>query len=278
MIQLPDDEILDGIERCCIGTFMRCSRVVPHCTVFEGPDIVGFQMGLASPMANMILGTYLTDEDVSARVAEVLELHRAKEIPMLWWTGPSSKPPTLGETLVNLGAHSIMDTPGMAAPFTPENTTLQPIPGFELREVGPEDDELWADTCLEIFNMSPELRTVFGPPLVDRSQRKTHPMVKFLGLLDGKAVATSSYSVIDDVLGIFCVATHESARGMGIGSEMTKAPMAAGQELGCRYGVLQASPMGLSVYEKLGFTTYGSFQRYLYNPLLLDSAESEAVA
>jgi ribosomal protein S18 acetylase RimI-like enzyme len=266
MIPLSDDEILDGIGRCCTGAFMRCAKSVPGPIIYESDELTGFTTGLNSPMANMILETHATDETVGQVVHSVLVGQQKQGLPLMWWTSPSSRPESLGATLVSLGGLLTVDTPGMAAVFATENTTQTVLPGFEIREVGPDDQELWEDTCLGVFNMSKEFGPLFGPPLTDRSQRKDMPMVKFLGLLDGVAVATSSYSVVDNILGIFCVATAEAARGKGIGAEMTKAAMIAGQELGCDYAILQASPLGFSVYEKLGFKAYGSFQRYLFLP------------
>jgi hypothetical protein len=50
----------------------------------------------------------------------------------------------------------------------------------------------------------------------------------------------------------------------GIGALMTVGPLRAAQGRGYRVGVLQASPMGLPLYRRLGFQEYCRVAGYLW--------------
>ena len=64
------------------------------------------------------------------------------------------------------------------------------------------------------------------------------------------------------VAGLYNVATLPEARGKGIGAYMSFAPLLEAREDGYRIGILQASDMGRSVYERLGFQDRGRLISY----------------
>ena len=84
----------------------------------------------------------------------------------------------------------------------------------------------------------------------------------FTGRLDGRPVATSIAIRSGDVSGVYGVGTHESARRRGVGTAVTWAAVEAGRAWGCDTIVLQASDMGLPVYERMGFRTVVSYETF----------------
>ena len=86
----------------------------------------------------------------------------------------------------------------------------------------------------------------------------------FIGRLDGRPVGTSVAIRSGNVSGVYAVGTLPEARRRGVGSALTWAAVAAGQAWGCDTIVLQASPMGFSMYAAMGFrtiVTYATFTR-----------------
>jgi hypothetical protein len=71
----------------------------------------------------------------------------------------------------------------------------------------------------------------------------------------GADVSTALGATREGVCGIFNVATPEAQRGRGYGAGATAAALRAGFDAGADLAYLQSSPMGLSVYERLGFRT-----------------------
>jgi GNAT superfamily N-acetyltransferase len=69
------------------------------------------------------------------------------------------------------------------------------------------------------------------------------------------------------VAGIFAVATTPRARGLGIGTALTLAPLLEARRRGYRVDTLQSSPMGFPVYQRLGFREVCSpIEMYLWSP------------
>jgi GNAT superfamily N-acetyltransferase len=76
---------------------------------------------------------------------------------------------------------------------------------------------------------------------------------RYIAYQDGVAVATSALLLHAGVAGIFAVATIPQARGRGLGTAITQAPLLEARRRGYRVGTLQSSPMGFPVYGRLGF-------------------------
>ena len=116
-----------------------------------------------------------------------------------------------------------------------------------------------------------------GPMGLDRDQRDAavlmeagHPdaprhLVRWVGWMDGRVVATSALLDSDGVAGIYVVATQESYRRRGIGAALTAAAIAEGRRRGLAVTSLQASPMGKPVYERLGLRTVAEYRLFTYS-------------
>ena len=80
---------------------------------------------------------------------------------------------------------------------------------------------------------------------------------------DGQDVATALGFVHDGWCGVFDVATPEEHRGRGYGGAVTAHTVEAARAAGARAAYLQSSPMGVSVYERLGFATVETWQQWM---------------
>jgi ribosomal protein S18 acetylase RimI-like enzyme len=86
----------------------------------------------------------------------------------------------------------------------------------------------------------------------------------YVGYVDDTPVATAVVVMAQGVAGIFNIATEESYRRRGIGEAMTAHVIRIGREAGCRIATLQASTVGRSLYERMGFrlvSPYLEFRR-----------------
>ena len=90
------------------------------------------------------------------------------------------------------------------------------------------------------------------------------PFRTYIALFNNEAVGTSQLFTSAGVAGIYNVSAIPDARGMGVGSAITLAPLLEARRLGYRVGVLQASQMGYNVYRRLGFQDFGKLSVFLW--------------
>ena len=86
----------------------------------------------------------------------------------------------------------------------------------------------------------------------------------YLGRVDGRDVTTAVGYVVDGDVGIYNVATPAEHRGRGYGAAITSHAVRQGFAAGADFAYLQSSPIGESVYRRLGFrevVTYELFTR-----------------
>ncbi len=84
----------------------------------------------------------------------------------------------------------------------------------------------------------------------------------FLGYLDDYPVVCGQLLRTSDVAGVYSIGVRERFRRRGLGAAITAAVLAAGRNAGCSTGVLQASPMGRPVYDRMGFETVTHYHHF----------------
>ena len=124
-------------------------------------------------------------------------------------------------------------------------------PGLTVRMLIPAEAAIHSAIAAEGFGSPPELfEALISPTLLARPGYRA-----YVGTVDGKDVATSIGFTGGGHVGIFDVATPPAYRGRGYGSAVTARATLDGFEAGASFAYLQSSPMGLKIYERLGFET-----------------------
>jgi predicted acetyltransferase len=72
---------------------------------------------------------------------------------------------------------------------------------------------------------------------------------------------------LEPCVGIFNVATPARHRGRGFGCAVTARAVAEGASRGAAWSWLQSSPLGVSVYERLGFEVLEEWVCWLHAPV-----------
>jgi GNAT superfamily N-acetyltransferase len=148
-----------------------------------------------------------------------------------------------------------------AWPIPPiDGMTLVGHPPFMVRAPGgdapPEPDGLVVREAATDADMADFARALEGYPatnthvLGDGRLLDVPGMRWFVGSLDGEPVACSAAHVTDSCVDVEYVATHESARGRGIGAALTWRATLADPT---KPAVLIASDPGQPVYERMGY-------------------------
>jgi ribosomal protein S18 acetylase RimI-like enzyme len=109
------------------------------------------------------------------------------------------------------------------------------------------------------FEWAPDvLGHVFTNALIGHPQWRA-----YAGYVDGRPVAASQLFVTEDAAGVYYVATLPEARRKSYGEAMTRHAIAQGAAAGCAVATLQASPMGLPIYGRMGFRHVGYYRTYV---------------
>ncbi len=234
-------------------------------TLYRKPDIAWFVTGMPYPSFNRVLHAQFESEDVDARIEAALAPFKARNVPMAWHTGPTTRPSNLGERLIAHGLKCTSDEPGMAADLRALDDDTKLSLDFIIERV---DDLAGLRTWSEIFT------TAFGQS--ESAAEATvavetdlgigdHPWRRlYVGSLCGEPVATAMLFLGAGVAGIHGVGTLPKVRRRGLGKAMTVTPLLEARAMGYRVGVLHASPLGVGVYRKLGFQEYCRLCRYVW--------------
>jgi GNAT superfamily N-acetyltransferase len=172
--------------------------------------------------------------------------------------------PTLTQAGLAL-AREEASTPGMVAfPIDHEAIATHASPELEIRRV---TDDAGIDVhCLAVtagFGSDPTVALGTAcPDLLDRPE-----CVVYVGYADGDPLISGLGWRTGRTIGVYSIATIESARRRGYGAAMTARVVEDGVVAGCDAAALQASAMGRPIYERLGFRTVVRYAAYV-DPVL----------
>jgi len=263
---ISSDELLTASESNRIAFWAAYGRA-PGSSLQATSTVIWLYTGIQTPLFNGVVSIQSEPDEVKVIVDELQAKIEEDGAPALWWIGPQSKPDNLGFLLEQYGLQPAGDVPGMAIDLEMVASNLKMVENFSVQQVNNvEMQALWARTAAIGTGFSDE--AIEGMVQIEASltdpQYKAQP--RYLGFLNGKAVATSVLVLDSGVAGIYAVATIPEARGRGIGRLMTELPLIEARQRGYRIGILQASSMGYSIYKRIGFEEICMYRLYLQTP------------
>lgn len=245
------------------------ARSLPGMTVVEDDALLSVDCGLPSDTFNVIV---VRD---AAAADPLLKQHVARfmtqRLPMALWCWEDAADQldiaaVTGYKLPHTETHVAMYAERPRAPshaIAPTGLTISLVEQ-------PHQLQQYGAVIAALFGDSDEARYVAA--YFDRLSAyplSSVPAMRFyLGLYDGEAVATGTLFVGSDTLGIYDIVTRAEYRHKGIGSAMFAHLLWASTAYEQRYVVLQASPDGLSIYLKAGFTSVGQVHTFENRTLL----------
>ncbi len=256
----PDlPESLDTLQE---GYLSLCRMLGPESGVAWGqePDIAWAMTPLPLGGFNRITCIRLDADRADDRIREMADRYRSAGVRPTWWIDPRSTPADLGERLETQGLVSeavpAMRIDSTAVPdlALPDGVTLS-------WAVDPELLRAAMHLIAAGFGMPEALGGALAD-LMAPIARPGSPVRTVIARLDGTPVAAGQGILVGGGVAMFNVTTLASARGNGIGATVTLALLRDAIGLGARFGVLESSAMGHSVYRRLGFRDVASLQVY----------------
>jgi ribosomal protein S18 acetylase RimI-like enzyme len=152
--------------------------------------------------------------------------------------------------------HSV-DMPGMAAEHI--EPPVKPLPALDVRRVadGPTRDAFCAIGAVCFHVPLSWFREVFD------SGRVWQTFAGYVGYADGEPVSTTAIVMGGDALGVYNVATLPGHQRRGYGEAVMRHALAEAQRRhGIERSVLQSTPAGYALYERMGYRTVTSVTVY----------------
>jgi len=262
-------EMLQNINSVSIPAAIDASMITyksflctsSHGQLHQEPDLLWTE----SNLVNAVLYTNLQQDTLPTTVERIRNHFAQYNHSFQWYLGPSSCPKNYGDVLLTHGLRHDEDEPGMAVELQTlnediplnSNITILPVTNHELLEQ-------WIRVWL--FPVPEEIVRTYIASYKRIQTGSASPLQFYLGLLDGKPVATVCVFYDGNVAAIHYVVTLPEVRQQGIGGTMTLMAARAAQAKGYRVAVLTASPFGINIYRRLGFHEYCTFSTYEWSP------------
>lgn len=203
---------------------------------------------------NFILKSNLDNDSSSRIISHVVRRMKAGEIPKEWLIEPKTLPSSAIDSLTQHGFRRNYSLTGMAIDLATVGNKVN-IPEEVVIKVIDDKSSLdkWAEVVsLGLFKGLIE-SSMFYDLLNDESA------TFYLAIKGDRAIASSMLFLSSEVATINIVSTLPEYRNLGIGTAMTTLPLLDAKNKGFTIGVLQASEMGRSIYKRIGFTEYCTF-------------------
>jgi predicted GNAT family acetyltransferase len=240
---------------------------VPGSEFHREDDVVWFLSGRPVNALNAVMSATFARERAAERVDEVLSPFMERSLPMRWWTDERGIVADLNGALERRGLDMKWDVPGMTVDLAEGLRASSGMRGVGVRRVGDRRElRTWFVTFGAAFGFDPGRERPWLDALEALGFAEDGPLRHYLAMLDGEAVATATMFLGAGAAGIYHVGTRPDVRGLGIGGQVTLAPLLEARAAGVRWGVLKASRLGRGVYARLGFAERTRLRQYRWAP------------
>lgn len=198
------------------------------------------------------------EKPLNKKSVEILDeikcFYRKLKKPFWWWVYPCGQAITTKHVLQDAGFKQIQKMSCMALASTKPANLFSSSKYIKVRNVTNEKERLlWEKTCFAGFEMSQRTKKQFHSFVSNFDLSEKSPQKLFLAYDDNIPVTTSLLFINQNTAGIYYVSTIASHRRRGYCSALIQETLREALALGISNIVLQATPQGVSVYQKAGF-------------------------
>ncbi len=256
----PLDALLAATEANYCAYFQHFGSL-PTAEYHEDAQFTWF-FGHGAP-GNIILQTRLTAEGLDAQIAAMLTTLQDHLTQAEWLILPSCRPPELAARLLAQGLQRQEPRPVMIAMLDEialDERLPSPLVIRRVSDIAMMQD--WHTASMAGFEVSPAAAQPYYDAYAAQGFAEDAPLQHYVGYLGTVPVTSSTLLLAGGMAGLYDVSTIPSARQQGYGRSITLAGLRAAQQRGYHVAVLQASPAGYHLYQRLGFTTCYEEQAY----------------
>ena len=196
------------------------------------------------------------DADIRGIVETIIE-NTKKGYPSLTTITPELLPDGTEQILTEMGFELIVPEYGMVYEMGSCQMDQATDPNIDV--IYKDEISLWVDAMVEGFREENKVRE----DVVFESLVRSPEMTFFGYRLDGRIAGTAILYDSEEYAGIYEIAVPKQYRRNGIASALVRHLLKMIESRGSRGAILQASPMGKPVYEKIGFRQVCRMDQYL---------------
>ncbi len=199
--------------------------------------------------------------EADTRIEAVLS--GAGQVPMLWWIGPATQPPDLGERLLARGFRPGQVIGGMALPLArlPERVLAPEDVRFAVATTAGDVQAALGVIIAALGGVSPGLREALAV-LAEGTLGIPERLRLLLAWRGDVAVGITWLVLAEDVAGVFHTTVLPGQRGQGIGTALAAAALRHAGAAGCSLGVILAGRQQQGMARALGFQEYCVLLQY----------------
>lgn len=251
-----DDEVLQAADDNLAEAWKALVGISPAGAAAGDDDLLCLTTGSDEAFFNPVFPRREI-ADVEPAIRRIRELYAEWEVPFLGWVRDGTNARLLAAArddgmAVEPGPPLMVMDPIVAAPPPPEGVVLR-------RVTSGTDVDQACTVAAQGFAMPEDRMGLF----VNERVLGLDGVALFVAETDEGIVSTALLAVTGATAGIYTVATPERFRGRGYGAAVTWAAVAEGARRGCRLSILQASPQGHPVYERMGFVDAGRYDQFM---------------
>ena len=217
---------------------------------FAEEDVTWFVNAKEEP-GNHILRTQISGDSIDHRIDEIISQLSQYTDHIDWLVFPSCQPADLGKRLEARGMKGGPGGTWMLVDLTSPPSTPSVPDNFRIKYVSDNKMlEEWKQVSAAGFGGDVQIyydvyaRHGFGADAFS---------LHYIGYLDDEPVTSGTLLLAGGIASVYDVSTPPALRRQGFGGAITLAMMQEAQNRGYQYAWIWSSPMGKSLYRKLGF-------------------------
>ncbi|HPT72305.1 MAG TPA: GNAT family N-acetyltransferase [Candidatus Cloacimonadota bacterium] len=261
-IHSPKEELIHAMDKSLLESVLS-EKEHPSLELVEHDGLILMNTGIHSPDMNGIFQGHTPCRDVVESVEYAIRFFAKRQMPYYWWVG-KHRNPNISDLLEESGFEHIADLPVMVVSLEKLPTDIQ-LSNIRIKTVETmEEFEDWIMISEQCVELEGQAVTEYWDYNRKYDYEDIQTQEFFLGYWDGIPVASCTTFKNEDIAVFYFIATLPEYRSKGIGRAITLHAMKKARDEGYHVGGLQATPMGLSLYEKLGFETISYEYIYKY--------------
>ena len=217
------------------------------------------------PVYNCVRRARLGPAEADARIAELVREHRARDSGLTWAVSELCRPRDLPERLVAAGLRSVARIWGMVRDT---GLPLEDVPeDVEVRRIGPEEADVWADTSSAGWGHDPAIRSGFLADMRRILTKRDEPLDCYLATRGGQPVGTANLRYVPDSGYLLGSSVVPEARGRGVYRAMLGARLSVLHREGIgRATILANAETSGPICARLGFARACDFEVFVLEP------------